>query len=56
MQFSKSEPFDKTRGGKIWQGVSNKIRNQMVTHGSNLTAIKVAEAQMAMDDGALELG
>jgi deoxyribose-phosphate aldolase len=24
-------------------------------HGSNLTAIKVAEAQLAMDDGALEL-
>ncbi|HEX9838147.1 MAG TPA: deoxyribose-phosphate aldolase [Anaerolineales bacterium] len=24
-------------------------------HGSNLTSIKVAEAQMAMDDGALEL-
>ena len=24
-------------------------------HGSNLTAIKVAEAQAAMDDGALEL-
>ena len=24
-------------------------------HGSNLTAIKVAEAQAAMDDGAVEL-
>ena len=26
-----------------------------IPHGSNLTAIKVAEAQMAMEDGALEL-